>query len=119
MGEGGEITAPKLRRRPTMKVLRALDHALCLCAGRGLEGWCQEEGGIRLLPRPLQEAARQWVSNIPRGLAIVADQCGAGLAAATFLANHLGLSTILLMDPPHRFWNSEKLGLIQGDGWEV
>ena len=23
------------------------------------------------------------------------------------------------MDPPHRFWNSEKLGLVAGDGWEV
>eukprot|EP00974_Lingulodinium_polyedra_P020325 1964945-Lingulodinium_polyedra.AAC.1 len=23
------------------------------------------------------------------------------------------------MDPPHRFWNSEKLGLLQGDAFEA
>eukprot|EP00969_Alexandrium_andersonii_P283180 12519261-Alexandrium_andersonii.AAC.1 len=25
----------------------------------------------------------------------------------------------LLFDPPHRFWNSEKLGLLAGDGWDA
>ena len=43
--DGGQITAPRLYRRATHKILRALDHALVLCTGRGLEAWCQGKMG--------------------------------------------------------------------------
>eukprot|EP00974_Lingulodinium_polyedra_P050486 4855569-Lingulodinium_polyedra.AAC.1 len=118
--EEGEVVAnPKQHRAATHKILKGLDHGLLISTGRGLEGWVQAEAGLALLPEPAQEVARQHLSTVPRSLTLVADQAGSGIAAANFLTYHLGLSSILMMDPPHRFWNSEKLGLIQGDGWEV
>ena len=50
---------------------------------------------------------------------MVADQAGTDVAGHAFLSNYLGLRVNLLMDPPHRVWNCEKLGLVQGDGWDV
>ena len=117
--EGGRVAQPKRHRKATFWLLKALNHALKLATGRGLEGWVQRPNIMRLLQEPAQALVLSHFANAPRALSIVADQAGTGVAAAAFLQHHLGLSVALLMDPPHRFWNSEKLGLVQGDGWET
>ena len=50
---------------------------------------------------------------------MVADQGSTAVAAQFFLANHFGLCAELLSDPPHRFWDIEKLGMLQGEAWEA
>eukprot|EP00974_Lingulodinium_polyedra_P109723 10613885-Lingulodinium_polyedra.AAC.1 len=54
-----------------------------------------------------------------RTLVIAADQQSTGTTGIAFLQSlEAQLVVDLVMDPPHRFWNSEKLGLLQGNGWE-
>eukprot|EP00974_Lingulodinium_polyedra_P067692 6554495-Lingulodinium_polyedra.AAC.1 len=72
--EGEQVSQPQLHRRATWKVLKALDHALVISTGRGLEGWVQKPSALELLPEPARALAASHLSPVPRGLAVVADQ---------------------------------------------
>eukprot|EP00974_Lingulodinium_polyedra_P095676 9274147-Lingulodinium_polyedra.AAC.1 len=117
--EGKGLGQKKVQRRSTFWLLKALDHALTLVTGRGMEAYVQSKCILDIVPEPARVVVGSCFSEVPRAMTWMADQAGQGLSAWAFLANHLGLSSFLLPDPPHRFWNSEKLGLLQGDGWEV
>eukprot|EP00974_Lingulodinium_polyedra_P035240 3384011-Lingulodinium_polyedra.AAC.1 len=68
--------------------------------------WCQRCSGVWQAP--------------PRACIIAADQQSTGTTGVAFThSKDLELATQLFMDPPHRFWNNEKLGLLQGNGWAV
>ena len=109
--EGEQVSKPKTYRLATKRLLVALGHALAISTGRGLEGWVCRESGLRLLNEAARAKARVHLTDIPRGLGIVADQCGSGLSAVAFLQNHLGLSTLLLMDPPPSLLEVREAGL--------
>ena len=85
--EGNTVAKPKQHRRSTGALLKALDHALHLVTGRGLEGWVEGEGILKLLQEPALAIAESRFSTIPRTLSLVADQAGNGLSASAFLAN--------------------------------
>ena len=114
--EGDEVSAPTLYRRATWKVLKGLDHALKLTTSRGLEAWCQKQKGLDLLAEPARAIASQYVSPVPRVLTVVADQAGSGVSALAFLANHLGPTTILMMDPPTASGTQRSWGYCRGMG---
>ena len=52
---GGKVSQPKRERRATFWVLRALNHALTLATGRGLEGWAHNRSILKLLPKQIHD----------------------------------------------------------------
>ena len=56
--DGTRAAQPKRHRRSTFWLLKALDHALTLVNGRGLEAWVQKPGVLRLLEEPAQEVVK-------------------------------------------------------------
>ena len=72
------ISAPVYYRRSTWKILHALDHALNLSTGRGLEGWFQTEEGIQEIEPLKRSLAEAHLTTVPRGPSVVADQAGSG-----------------------------------------
>ena len=68
-------------------VLNALDHALRISAGRGLEGWVQRRTILTILPESVVELASSHFSTLPRTPSIVVDQAGNAVVAAVFVAN--------------------------------
>ena len=80
----GIVANPKLYRRSTWKLLKALDHALKLTTCKGLEVGMQKDSGLKFLSESAQAICRPYMSKVPRGLAVVADQAGNGLSAINF-----------------------------------
>ena len=74
---------------------------------------------VRYLSEEVQATIRGYVTGLPRAIYIAADQASCGIFAMSFLQGHENLDCDLLADPPHRFWNSEKLGLLAGHAWEA
>ena len=67
----------------------------------------------------VQAIVQDFVTGPPRGLFISADQASCGISAMAFLHSSQYLYCGLLADPPHRFWNSEKLALLASHAWEA
>eukprot|EP00971_Amphidinium_carterae_P205685 4081762-Amphidinium_carterae.1 len=105
----------RLYHKSTHWWMQSVDHALQLFTGRGLEQFCTKAtadkyadvDGLHLL------------AEQNRCLSIVADQCGVGLSAATFMDQVMHLRAELVFDLPHRTWNSEKNALTAGGAWET
>ena len=116
----GQPHQPAKYRRATHWLLRALDHGLLQSTGKGLEWFVGSSAVLELLPEAsARELVQRHLGEPTRGLALVAYQASTGLSGSSFCIFVLHLCMLLMADPPHRFWNSEKLGLLQGSGWEV
>ena len=121
---GDEDGAPQLKkqfRAATGKYLQAIGHAVTLVTGCGLERFSSKNTDPAELCRPEQRAGvEEWSKQPPRALTLAADQQSCGPSGASFLqAGQLSLLMDLVMDPPHRFWNSEKVGLMGCGAWET
>ena len=119
--EPGECCAkPKVYKVATFRLLQAIDNALYVLTGHGLEQFASLGTKVSFLTPEMQAQVADWVSGLVKSLSQVADQHSCGLTGCSFLV-HAGweLLTELAFDPPHRFWNSEKLGLLEGDGWDA
>ena len=67
----------------------------------------------------MQETISELLTGPPRLCTLAADQQSCGPAGTAFMNSmNVALGVDLLFDPPHRMWNSEKLGLLYGGGWE-
>ena len=117
--EPGSVCVPeKLYRVATWRWLQALDHALFNVTGAGLEQFATR--GTKLPACPRAESPVQHVIRGRKTLLIAGDQMSTGPTGVTFCQKTgMELAVELFMDPPHRFWNSEKLGLLQGGAYET
>ena len=111
----------KVYRIATARFLQAVDHALKVVSGHGLERWATEGTSLEAArPGSQREALASWRAQPLRTLTVAADQQSCGPSGVTFLQAHpRQLAVDLVFDPPHRFWNSEKLGLVMSGGWEA
>ena len=117
--EGSAVSLPKTYRAATFRWLQAVDHALWCVTQMGLEQFAGQGAKVTMMAPAQQESIAKLLAGSPRSCAIAADQMSVGPTGVTYLqSKDLDTFVDLLMDPPHRFWNSEKLGLLQGDAWE-
>ena len=111
----------KVYRVATHRLLQAMDYALKVVSGHGLERWAAERTSLSLAPAGgKRDALAPWQAQPMRSLAIAADQQVCGPSGVTFLQSRLRTVAVdLIFDPPHRFSNSKKLGLVTPGGWEA
>lgn len=117
--EQGAPSAPKRYRVATFRMVQALDHALWLLTEAGLEQFVSGRTKLNFLQPEMRQKVEAFLVGPPRGVFLAADQCSVGLSLAAFLTSgDRALNLELLFDPPHRFWNTEKLGLLASHSWE-
>ena len=117
---GTVCSLPKYYRVASYRWLQALDHALWVCTGAGWEQFCSKDTSLTLLQPQLREALGLVAGGPLRACFVAADQMSTGPSGTSFLQQPTwSISMDLLMDPPHRFWNTDKLGLLQAGAWEA
>ena len=117
---GMACSSSKVYRTATFRFLQALDSAVHAVTGFGLEQFATADTDLIVIMQPLREQIDTFVAGSPRACLTVADQFSCGPSGFSFLQSEgQRLLVDLLFDPPHRFWNFEKLGLLHGDGWEA
>ena len=118
--EGVNVASPAVFRVATARLLQALDHALFEVCGAGFEQFASRQTAVDHLPPSTQEAVAHHRDGPVRSLTMAADQMSCGPSGITFLQQEgWALFCDLLPDPPHRFWNTEKLGLLQGNAYDA
>ena len=117
---GQVISNPAVYRVATHRLLQAIDHALWAVTGFGFEQFASADTKVDFLDPAVQVKVADFVAGPFRSCQIVADQFSCGPTGVSFLQSKgYSLLADLLFDPPHRFWNFEKLGLLAGGGWEA
>lgn len=121
LGQGELTGVPGPRFRiATHRFLQALDHGLKQVCGHGLERFASGGTDVEICRENSREKVAGWIAQPARSLTIAADQQSCGPSGITFAQSGKNALLIdLVMDPPHRFWNCEKLGLVASGAWEV
>ena len=104
--DGPGLSQKKVFRSATYKLLQAVEHALVVVTGCGLERFASGGTKLGVVSEVHQEQLKQWEASPLRCCVFAADQLSCGPCGMAFLHSpDFQLLTDLLADPPHRFWN--------------